>query len=137
MSGHLSEFLARSNNFARDANARRVKIIKMDEKDLDQELRNLAERALPGLPNTFKAGLWKSIRAESSSSHERWVDVSLSVLLRPQWAALGLAVTVGIGATFGRTFADIDARQAQSLLGLDVFAGDAPALPSTLLTRPR
>jgi RNA polymerase sigma factor (sigma-70 family) len=49
-------------------------MIKMDEKDLDQELRNLAERALPGLPNTFKAGLWKSIRAESSPGPERWVE---------------------------------------------------------------
>jgi len=122
---------------SRDANWTRVKYIKMDEEELNQELNNLAARALPELPDTFKAGIWESIRTGSSPSRERWVDGLVSILLKPHWAALALLITVGIGATFGRTFADTDARKAHSLLGLNVFAGDAPALPSTLLTRAR
>jgi len=109
----------------------------MDEEQLDEELRNLASRALPNLPNTFKAGIWKSIRTRSSPTRERWVDGLVSILLRPHWGALALAITVGIGATFGRTLADTEVRKAHSSLGLNVFAGDAPGLPSTLLTQPR
>jgi hypothetical protein len=109
----------------------------MDEKELNQELRNLAERALPELPNTFKAGMWKSIRTGLWPNRETWVDGLVSILLKPRWAALVLLITVWIGATFGRSFADTDARKAHNSLGLNVFAGDAPSLPSTLLTRPR
>lgn len=109
----------------------------MDEEQLNEELRNLAKRALPELPNTFKADLLRSIRAGSSPIEEKWFDGLVSILLRPHWAVLALAFTVAIGATFGRTFADPEARKAHNSLGLNVFAGDAPALPSTLLTRPR
>jgi hypothetical protein len=109
----------------------------MDEEELNQELRNFAERTLPELPKTFKAGIWESIRAGSSAGRERLVDGLVAILLKPHWAALALLITVGIGATFGGTFADADARKADSSLGLNVFASDAPALPSTLLTRPR
>jgi len=130
---------APSSIVPRDANANlpSVKYIIMDEEELNQELRNLAERILPELPKTFKAGIGKSIRAGSSPGRERWVDGLVAILLKPHWAALALLITVGIGATFGRTFAGSDARKADSSLGLNVFAGDAPALPSTLLTRPR
>ena len=109
----------------------------MDEEQLNQELRNLGKRALPELPNSFKAGIWKSIRARSLSGRETWIDGLVSILLRPHWAALALAFTVTIGATLGRTFADPEARKVHSSLGLNVFAGDAPTLPSTLLTQPR
>jgi hypothetical protein len=109
----------------------------MDEQQLNQGLRNLAKRALPELPDTFKAGVWRSIRARSSPGQEKWFDGLVSILLRPQWAALALAITLGIGATLGRTFADAEAPKDLSSLGLNVFAGDAPALPSTLLTQPR
>jgi hypothetical protein len=48
-----------------------------------------------------------------------------------------LIITVVIGANLGRTFADADAAQNHAHLGLNVFSGDAPALPSTLLNHPR
>jgi hypothetical protein len=54
------------DDFSRDANTAAVKIIEMDEQQLNQGLRNLAKRTLPELPNAFKAGVWRSIRARSS-----------------------------------------------------------------------
>jgi hypothetical protein len=122
---------------SRDADRSGVQFIKMDEEELNQGLRKLAERTLPELPKTLKPVVLEAVRTESSSSRERWVDGFVPILQRPLWAALALLITIGIGATFGRTFADVDARMAQSLLGLNVFSGDAPDLPSTLLTLPR
>ena len=125
------------DDFLWDANTTAVKIIEMDEQRLNEELKNLAKQALPELPNTFKAGVWRSIRARSSPDREKWFDELVSILLRPHCAALALAITLGIGATLGQTFADAEAPNNQTSLGLNVFSGDAPALPSTLLSQPR
>jgi hypothetical protein len=111
--------------------------MKMDEEELNKELANLARQALPELPDTLKADIWKSIRTRSTHLRERRSDELIGTFLRPQWAALALAITVAIGASFGRASADTEAREAHSSLGLDVFAGNAPTLPSTLLTRTR
>jgi hypothetical protein len=57
------EFLSAVADRLKGRESASVKYIKMDEEELNRELRNLAERALP---DTFKAGIWKSIRTGSA-----------------------------------------------------------------------
>ena len=109
----------------------------MDESELKKVFKTLSERPIPNLPSDFKGSIWRRIRWSEAAARESWLDVLVSALLRPAWAAVALIITLVIGANLGRIFADTEAAQNHAYLGLNVFSGDAPALPSTLLNHPR
>jgi hypothetical protein len=109
----------------------------MDESELKKVFKTLSERPIPNLPSDFKRSIWCRIRLSGAAVRESWLDLFVSALLRPAWAAVALIITLAIGANLGRTFADTQAAQNHVYLGLNVFSGDAPALPSTLLNHPR
>ena len=109
----------------------------MDESELRKVFKTLSERPVPNLPSDLKRSIWRRIRLSEAALRESWLDVFVSALLRPAWAVVALIITLAIGANLGRAFADADALQNHAYLGLNVFSGDAPALPSTLLNHPR
>jgi len=110
----------------------------MDESELTRCLKTISERPIPNLPSNFDGPIWVKIRVtEAAAVRENWLDGLISTLLRPPWAAVSLAIALVIGVSLGRAFADAEAAQNHATLGLNVFSGDAPVLPSTLLSRPR
>jgi hypothetical protein len=68
---------------------------------------------------------------------ESWLDALISTLLRPQWATAVLAITLLVGGNLGRVLTNLGNRPIHRPLGFEVFAADAPTLPSTLLGGPR
>jgi hypothetical protein len=106
----------------------------MDESQLKKALKTLSERSIPNLPSNFNESVWGRIRV-TEATRENWLAGLVSMLLRPPWAAVALAITLGIGVSLGFAFADTEAAQNHATLGLDVFSGDPPVLPSTLLNR--
>jgi hypothetical protein len=109
----------------------------MDESQLKKALKTISERSIPNLPSNFNESVWGRIRVTEATVRENWLAGLISMLLRPPWAAVALAITLGIGVSLGFAFADTEAAQNHATLGLNVFSGDAPVLPSTLLSRPR
>ena len=103
----------------------------MDEKSLDELLRQRQAAAASSLPPNFQQDVWREIRLRRCSDTPetfwwRW-------LLRPQviTGLLGVAMFVGIG--LGSRQHDRVAFSTTQALHLDVFGAAAPALPSTVL----
>ena len=68
---------------------------------------------------------------------ESLLDRLVSTLLRPQWATAVLAITLLVSGNFGRVLANSENRPINRPLGFEAFSGDAPTLPSTLLSGSR
>jgi len=110
----------------------------MDESELIKVFKALSQRSIPDLPSDFDGSVWSKIRVlETTAKGESWLDSLVSTLLRPAWAAAALAITLVIGANLGRSFAYSEVAQNHANLGLNVFSGDSPVLPSTLLSQLR
>ena len=108
----------------------------MDESELNRHLKSISERAIPNLTR----GLAGSIRAKIGRAvaiRENWLDRLVSTLLRPQWATAVLAITLLVGGNLGRVLANSENHPIRRPLGFEVFAANAPTLPSTLLGRSR
>lgn len=125
------------NDFFRGMPVFVVNIVGMDERRLDQRLKDLSVQGLPKFPETFNSGVWRSIRTRSTAREEGWFDGLVSMFLRPRWAAATLAVTLLIGMNLGLALADTQSTQKPDSLGLKVFAADSPTLPSTLFSQLR
>jgi hypothetical protein len=110
----------------------------MDESELNRHLKTISERPIPNLPTNFDGLVWAKIRgAETAAVRENWLDRLVSTLLRPQWATAVLAITLLVGGNLGRVLANSENHPIHRPLGFEVFAADAPTLPSTLLGRSR
>jgi hypothetical protein len=110
----------------------------MDESELSWHLKRISERPIPNLPSNFNRSVWARIRvAAATAIRENWLDGLVSTLLRPRWATAVLAVTLLVGGNFGRVLANSENRPIHRPLGFEVFAADAPTLPSTLLGQSR
>jgi hypothetical protein len=110
----------------------------MDESELSRHLKTISERAVPNLPSNFAGLVWTKIRrAGAAAIRENWLDRLISTLLRPQWATAVLAITLLVGGNLGRVLANWENRPIHRPLGFEVFAADAPMLPSTLLRESR
>jgi hypothetical protein len=110
----------------------------MDESELNRHLKTISERPIPNLPSNFNRSVWARIRgAAATAIRENWLDGLVSTLLRPRWATAVLAVTLLVGGNFGRVLANSENRPIHRPLGFEVFAADAPTLPSTLLGQSR
>ena len=108
----------------------------MDESELNRHLKTISERPIPHLPSNFDGSVWAKIRgAQAFAIRENWLDRLVSTLLRPQWASVALAITLLVGGNFGRVLANVENRPIHKPLGFEVFASDAPTLPSTLLSQ--
>jgi hypothetical protein len=106
----------------------------MDESELSRHLKTISEQ-IPVLPSDFYQSVWAKIRAaEAIAIRQNWLDRLVSTLLRPQWATAVFAVTLLVGGNFGRV-ANLENRPIHKPLGFEVFASDAPTLPSTLLSQ--
>ena len=125
------------NDFFRGVPVFVVNIVGMDERRLDERLKDLSERGLPKFPETFNSGVWRSIRTRSIAREEDWFEGLVSMFLRPRWAAATLTVTLVIGMNLGLALADTLSTQKPDSLGLKVFAADSASLPSTLLSQLR
>jgi hypothetical protein len=110
---------------------------KMDESELTRHLKTIAERPVPSLPSNFAGSVWAKIGRAEAAIRENWLDILVSTLLRPQWATAVLAITLLVGGNLGHVLADSENDRIHSPLGFEVFAADAPTLPSTLLDRSR
>ena len=109
----------------------------MDESELNRHLKTISEQ-IPVLTSDFYQSVWAKIRvAEAIAIRENWLDRLVSTLMRPQWATAVFAVTLLVGGNFGRLLANSENRPMHSPLGFEVFASDAPTLPSTLLSQSR
>jgi hypothetical protein len=107
----------------------------MDESELNRHLKTISEQ-IPVLPSAFSQSVWDKIRvAEAIAIRENWLDRLVSTLLRPQWVTVVFAVTLLVGGNFGRLLATLENRPIHKPLGFEVFASDAPTLPSTLLSQ--
>jgi hypothetical protein len=107
----------------------------MDESELTRHLKTISAR-IPVSPSNFSQSVWAKIREEEAIAiRENWLDRLVSTLLRPQWASAVLAVTLLVGGNFGRVLANLEIRPIHKPLGFEVFASDAPTLPSTLLSQ--
>jgi hypothetical protein len=107
----------------------------MDESELNRHLKTISEQ-IPVLPSDFSQEVWAKIRVtEAIAIRENWLDRLVSTLLRPQWASVALAITLLVGGNFGRILANFENRPIHKPLGFEVFASDAPTLPSTLLSQ--
>ena len=110
----------------------------MDESELNRHLKTISARPIPNLPSNFNRSVWARIRvAAATAIRENWLDGLISTLLRPRWATAVLAVTLLVGGNFGRVLANSENRPIHRPLGFEVFAADAPTLPSTLLGQSR
>jgi hypothetical protein len=110
----------------------------MDESELNRHLNTISERPIPNLPSNFDGLVWAKIRGpEAATIRENWLDRLVSALLRPQWAMAVLAITLLVGGNLGRVLANSENRPLHMPLGFEVFAADAPTLPSTLLGESR
>jgi hypothetical protein len=109
----------------------------MDESELNWRLKKISERPIPDLPSNFGGLVWVKIRVAKAAIRENGLDMLASTLLRPQWATAVFAITLLVGGNFGRVLANSENRPVHRPLGFEVFAADAPALPSTLLSRSR
>ncbi|SRR5258708_14387407 len=108
----------------------------MDESELSEHLKRVAERPIPDLPSNFSGSVSAKIRRASAASRENWLNRSVATLLRPQWAAAVFTITVLVGGNLGRVLVTSENHPIHSPLGFEVFAADAPTLPSTLLGQP-
>jgi hypothetical protein len=109
----------------------------MDESELNRRLKTISERPIPNLPSNFDGLVWGKIRGAEAATRENWLDRLVSTLLRPQWATAVLAITLLVGGNLGRVLANSENRPIHRPLGFEVFAADAPTLPSTLLGQSR
>jgi len=109
----------------------------MNESELGQHLKTIAERPIPDLAGDFPGSVWARIRRASAGSRENWLDRWVATLLRPQWATAVLIIALLIGGNLGHVLAISENRPIHRPLGFEVFAPDAPTLPSTLLGEPR
>ena len=78
----------------------------MNESGLDDDLKALAQRPRPNLPNDFKAMVWSKIQSRETTTRaksEHWLKTLLSVLVTPQWAAIALALALLVGWILGRS----------------------------------
>jgi hypothetical protein len=105
----------------------------MDESELNRHLKTISERPIPNLPSNFDGLVWAKIRGAEAAIRENWLDRLVSTLLRPQWATAVFAITLLVGGNLGRVLANSENRSIHRPLGFEVFAADAPTLPSTLL----
>ena len=79
---------------------------KMNESGLDDDLKALAQRPRPNLPNDFKATVWSKIQNRETkirAKSEHWLKALLSALVTPQWAAIALALALLVGWILGRS----------------------------------
>jgi hypothetical protein len=109
----------------------------MNESELNQHLKTIAQRPTPDLPRDFAGSVWSKIRTASGASRENWLDTLVTTLLIPQWATAVLIITLLIGGNLGHVLGNSENRPIHRPLGFEVFAPDAPTLPSTLLGEPR
>jgi hypothetical protein len=106
----------------------------MDESELKRHLKTISERPVPKLPSNFDGSIRAKIRAtKAAATRENWLDGLVSTLLRPQWVIAALVITLLVGGNIGRILANSENHPLHRPLGFEVFAADAPALPSTLL----
>jgi hypothetical protein len=106
----------------------------VDESELKRHLQIISERSIPNLPSNFDRLVWAKIRrAETPVILENWLDRLVSKLSRPRWATAVLVITLMAGGSLGRVLANSENRPIHKPLGFEVFAADAPTLPSTLL----
>jgi hypothetical protein len=111
---------------------------KMDDSRLNADLKILSEQPIPDLTADVDALVWASIEATKSRVlRETWLNGLVSAFLRPAWLTAALALTILVGANFGRILVNPASSGPHQPLGLEVFAADAPALPATLLDRSR
>ncbi len=108
----------------------------MDESELSRHLKTISERPIPNLPSILGSVSAKIRRAEAAV-RENWLDRLVSTLLRPQWAIAVFTITLLVGGNLGPVLANSEDRPVHRPLGLEVFAADAPTLPSTLLGESR
>ena len=106
----------------------------MDESELNRYLKTIAEQ-IPVLPSDFYQSVWAKIRVAEAAIRENWLDRLISTLLTPQWATAVFAVTLLVGGNFGRVLVTSENHPIHKPLGFEVFASDAPTLPSTLLSQ--
>jgi hypothetical protein len=76
----------------------------MNESQLDNELKKLAERTPGSLPAGFKGAVWNKIReAKAGNSRAHWLSAIFSMLARPQWVAVACGLALLFGWALGRT----------------------------------
>jgi hypothetical protein len=106
----------------------------MDNLELDRYLKKISERPIPNMPRNLGGSVLTKIRTlKAAAIKEDWLEGLISMLLRPQWAAAVLTVTLMVGGNFGRVLANSENYGLHRPLGFEVFAPDAPTLPSTIL----
>ena len=106
----------------------------MDEKSLDDLLRQRRETTTPALSSSFSQDVWREIRLRRAS--ETGAVGTLSIwpwLWRPQYIAAVLAVATLVGIGLGIRPRERMATRTEQALHLEVFGAAAPTLPSTLL----
>ena len=104
----------------------------MDESELNRHLKTISEGPIPSLPSNFAGSVRVKIARAEAAMRESWLDALISTLLRPQWATAVLAITLLVGGNLGRVLVNSE-NPIHKPLGFEVFAADAPTLPSTLL----
>lgn len=76
----------------------------MNDLGLDDDLKELAKRRRPDVPEDFNAGVWSKIRsreAKTRTGWQYWLQAFLSTWRTPRWAAAALALALIAGWGLG------------------------------------
>jgi len=108
-----------------------------NDTELDHLLHLLASEKPPAVDSSrIIDGVWTSIRRNGEKPSNSWLSwlASIDPWSNPQWACSGLAAALVIGLLLGWIASPSQPLPARKQTSeLNVFASNAPGLPSTLL----
>lgn len=110
---------------------------------LEQTLASYAKQPLPACPDRLTADVWREIEQRRRRSvwgqlFQKFDWRELSAEPRMAFAALGLALAIGLVPAFFQTKPEVEKRLARESLHFEVFSSQAPlALLAKLDSSPR
>jgi hypothetical protein len=93
----------------------------MNDSRLDDDLKELAKRPAPDVPESFNAAVWSKVRSREANARtgwQYWLQGLLSAWATPRWAAATLAFALVAGWGLGR----LTSRSSEPLAGTRVAA---------------
>jgi hypothetical protein len=109
----------------------------MNDRDIDELLREYADSPVPSLPGSFTQDVLREIRLRNADlDHgESWLSEVYALFLRPGLVAVTFSIAVAIGVAYPAMMSSPNSAIAVSSLGLDVFSHSTSHLPSELLAK--
>jgi hypothetical protein len=107
----------------------------MNDRNLDELLRNYADCPVPSLPGSFTQDVLREIRLRKTSPRpaESWLSELYTLVFRPGFLAASFSLAIMVGIAFPAMMRPTNPSAIASSLGLDVFSRSMTELPSGTL----